>query len=358
MQIYLVGGAVRDELLGLPIKERDWVVVGATPEELLSQGYKPVGKDFPVFLHPQTHEEYALARTEKKVAPGYTGFVFHASPDVSLEEDLKRRDLTINAIAKEKSGKLIDPFHGQQDLKNKILRHVSPSFSEDPVRILRAARFAARFPDFVVADETLHLMQDMVKNGEVGALVPERVWQELQTALQEKAPIRFFDILNEAGALNSLIPEPSYHELALDALRNAPHDPILRFAILLHNVKNLKDLLKKLRAPSEWSELALLTQQYGCDFQNIENQLPEAILKLLQKIDAYRRPERFNKWLDACEAAIDHANLSKQKKILQHALLVTQSIKLTDEEYKKLTGMEIQGALFKERLKAISSLRV
>lgn len=355
MKIYLVGGAVRDELLGLPIKERDWVVVGATPEELLQQGYKPVGKDFPVFLHPKTHEEYALARTEKKVAPGYTGFVFHASPDVTLEEDLKRRDLTINAIAKEETGKLIDPFHGQLDLKNKLLRHVSPSFSEDPVRILRAARFAARFADFTVAPETMMLMQDMVKNGEVNALVPERVWQELQTALQEKAPIRFFEVLEAIGALNNLMSQSNEHELDLDALKRAPHDSVIRFAALLHRVTDLKTRLKKLRAPSEWSELTLLTQQYWHDFQHIENEKPEGILHLLQKVDAYRRPERFYKWLCACEASIDPSNLSKQKTILHNALLATQAVKLTEEEYKNFNGIEIQNALFKKRLNILEA---
>ena len=206
-QVYCVGGAVRDELLGFPVKDQDWVVVGATPEQMVALGYQPVGKDFPVFLHPQTHEEYALARTERKTARGYKGFQVYASPEVTLEQDLARRDLTINAIAKDTDGQLIDPHNGQQDLKSKVFRHVSDAFVEDPVRILRLARFAARFADFTVADETMALMQEMVQNGEVDALVPERVWQELARGLMEPKPSRMFVVLRECGALKVLLPE-------------------------------------------------------------------------------------------------------------------------------------------------------
>ncbi|MFP4611626.1 MAG: multifunctional CCA tRNA nucleotidyl transferase/2'3'-cyclic phosphodiesterase/2'nucleotidase/phosphatase, partial [Thiohalophilus sp.] len=203
MEKYQVGGCVRDKLLGLPVKDHDWVVVGSTPQEMIEAGYRPVGKDFPVFLHPETHEEYALARTERKTGPGYTGFTFHAAPDVTLEADLARRDLTINAMAETDAGEIIDPFGGRQDLKDRLLRHVSPAFVEDPVRILRVARFAARFAEFGfrVADDTRELMRRMVDNGEVDALVPERVWQETLRALQENHPETFFEVLRECGAL-------------------------------------------------------------------------------------------------------------------------------------------------------------
>jgi tRNA nucleotidyltransferase (CCA-adding enzyme) len=207
VQIYCVGGAVRDELLGLKVQDRDWVVVGATPDDMLAQGYTPVGKDFPVFLHPRTHEEYALARTERKTAPGYKGFVFHADAGVKLEQDLARRDLTVNAIAKADDGTLIDPYGGRRDLAAKVLRHVSPAFAEDPVRILRVARFAARFPDFAVAPETVELMRAMVANGEVDALVAERVWQELARGLMEAQPSRMFETLRACGALAKILPE-------------------------------------------------------------------------------------------------------------------------------------------------------
>jgi len=215
MKIYAVGGAVRDELLGLPVTDRDWVVVGATPQDMLDRGFVAVGRDFPVFLHPQTHEEYALARTERKTAPGYTGFAFHAAPGVTLEEDLVRRDLTINAMAKDEAGAIVDPHGGRADLAARLLRHVSPAFAEDPVRILRVARFAARFADFSVAAETMELMRGMAAAGEVDALVSERVWQELARGLMEARPSRMFEVLRECGALARLLPE-------LDALWGVP----------------------------------------------------------------------------------------------------------------------------------------
>ncbi|NCV63965.1 MAG: multifunctional CCA tRNA nucleotidyl transferase/2'3'-cyclic phosphodiesterase/2'nucleotidase/phosphatase, partial [Betaproteobacteria bacterium] len=207
MKTYLVGGAVRDALLGITGADRDWVVVGSTPESMVALGFTPVGKDFPVFLHPQTHEEYALARTERKTAPGYKGFVVHASPEVTLEEDLARRDLTINAMAQADDGSVVDPFGGQRDLQNKVLRHVTDAFREDPVRILRVARLAARYPDFSVAPQTMALMQDMVRAGEVNALVSERVWQELAKGLMAKQPSRLLQVLRECGALHVLLPE-------------------------------------------------------------------------------------------------------------------------------------------------------
>lgn len=346
MQIYQVGGSVRDELLGLPVKERDWVVVGATAEEMEALGYRLVGKDFPVFLHPQTQEEYALARTERKVAPGYKGFTVHAAPDVTLDDDLRRRDLTVNAIAKAPDGVLIDPFHGRADLEARLLRHVSPAFDEDPVRILRVARFAARFAPlgFTVADDTTALMREMVANGEVDALVPERVWAELARALGEAQPSAFFQVLRECGALARLFPEiaqlygvpqpPQYHPevdtgvhvmLVLERAAELSPDPEVRFAALLHDlgkgttpraewprhigheqrgVKLIEALCRRLRAPNDFRELALLTGRHHGLCHRAEELRPATMLDLLQSLDAFRRPERFEKFLLACEA--DH----------------------------------------------------
>lgn len=341
MQIYEVGGAVRDELLGLEVKDRDWVVVGATPELLRAQGFKPVGKDFPVFLHPHSHEEYALARTERKVAKGYAGFDFFTSPEVTLEEDLARRDLTINAIARAADGTLIDPYHGVADLKAGILRHVSPAFSEDPVRILRIARFAARY-DFAIAPETQVLMENMVSNGEVDALVAERVWQEFAKGLMEKKPSRLFRVLRECGALARLLPEldrlfgvpqpPQYHPevdtgehvlLVLDYAAAQGFNLATRWAALLHDVGKARTnpeewpahhgheglgvpdvvaLCERLRVPSECRDLArLVTEYHGHTHRALELR-PETVLKLLQSCDGFRKPERFYDFLNACLA--------------------------------------------------------
>ena len=344
MKIYKVGGCVRDELLGLPVKDRDWVVVGASPEEMLDAGFRPVGKDFPVFLHPETHEEYALARTERKTAPGYTGFAFHAAPNVTLEEDLRRRDLTINAMAETPDGKLIDPYHGKRDLELRLLRHVSPAFAEDPVRILRVARFAARFADlgFRVAEETLELMRQMVHNGEVDALVPERVWQETVRALSEKTPVRFFGVLRECDALARLFPEieqlfgvpqPEEHHPEVDAglhtmmvLTQAARlsdDPIVRFAALVHDlgkgitpkaewphhpeheargVPLVEDLCRRLKTPNEFRDLAVLVTKYHLHYHRAAELRDATLLDTLQALDAFRRPERFEQFLLACEA--------------------------------------------------------
>ncbi|MDP2794390.1 MAG: multifunctional CCA addition/repair protein [Sulfurisoma sp.] len=342
MQVFCVGGAVRDELLGLRVQDRDWVVVGATPEDMLARGFVPVGKDFPVFLHPRTHEEYALARTERKTAPGYKGFVFHADAGVTLEEDLARRDLTINAIAKSEDGALIDPYGGQRDLQARVLRHVSPAFAEDPVRILRVARFVARFADFTVAPETLDLMRLMVNNGEVDALVPERVWQELARGLMEAAPSRMFGTLRACGAASRILPE-------LDALWGVPqradyHPEIdtgvhvmmvidmaarlnlplpARFAALTHDlgkggtpafvlprhggheargVELLGPLCERLRVPVECRDVALLTARFHGDIHKPEQLRPATMVKLLERCDVLRRPERFELVLGACEA--------------------------------------------------------
>ncbi len=307
MKIYLVGGAIRDKLLGLPIREKDWVVVGATAADMQHLGFQQVGKDFPVFLHPETHEEYALARTERKIGRGYTGFEFNASPSVTLEEDLKRRDITINAMAETKSGMLIDPYQGQVDLKNKLLRHVSAAFAEDPVRILRVARFAARF-NFTVAKTTLSLMQEMVKNGEINALVAERVWKELERALVEKYPEYFFKVLADCGALDILFPYLHNQPAGFAALLKASSlsaKASIRLAALFHAVdeKNARDFCERYRLPVAYRELVQLVIRNLSDYQTAEKLSAEEILHFLQKADAFRRKTRFQDLLKACEAA-------------------------------------------------------
>jgi len=343
-RIYCVGGAVRDRLLGLPVQDRDWVVVGSTPEAMVARGFQPVGKDFPVFLHPDTHEEYALARTERKTAPGYQGFAVYAAPDVTLEQDLLRRDFTINAIAQEfddkhGEGRLIDPYNGVADLRAGILRHVSKAFSEDPVRILRAARFAARF-GFTIAPETLALMRDMVGNGEVDALVAERVWQELARGLMEKKPSLFFGTLRSCGALAKIIPEvdalfgvpqpEKYHPeidcgihtmLVVDDAARHDYTLEVRFAALTHDlgkattardilprhtghelrsVDLLRALCERLRVPGECRDLGLLAARYHGDIHRAKDLRAETIIRLFQSADAWRRPERFARLLQAC----------------------------------------------------------
>lgn len=337
--VYRVGGAVRDALLGLPVNDQDWVVVGSTPEEMERQGYKPVGKDFPVFLHPETHEEYALARTERKTARGYKGFAVYAAPDVTLEQDLARRDFTINAMAQDADGGLIDPYGGEADLRAGLLRHVSPAFGEDPVRILRAARFAARF-GFSVAPETRELMRTMVDSGEVDALVAERVWQELARGLMEQTPSRFFATLRECGALAKVIPEvealfgvpqPAHYHPEIDCGIHtmmvvddaARHGYALevRFAALTHDlgkgntptdilphhtgheersVKLLHDLCERLRVPGECRDLGLLVARHHGTVHRSRELPAEALVDLLQACDALRRPERFEQILQAC----------------------------------------------------------
>ncbi len=322
MKIYLVGGAVRDALLGLPVVDRDWVVVGATPEEMVSLGFLPVGKDFPVFLHRRTHEEYALARTERKTAPGYKGFVIHAEPDVTLEQDLARRDLTINSIAVEsiltrakgtidvkseeitpQSANLIDPFGGQSDLANKVLRHVTVSFREDPVRILRVARFAARFPDFSVAPETLQLMREMVAHGEADHLVAERVWQELSKGLMAGKPSRMFTVLRDCGALERLLPGIAWGpacDLVLDLSAQLNASLPVRFACLKQSGSD-PNSFNALRVPAECRDLGqLVTQEHGnIDHSGVLD--AKDLVLLLQRCDAFRKPARFADLLLACE---------------------------------------------------------
>jgi len=339
VKIYRVGGAVRDELLGRKGQDRDYVVVGATPEELIRQGFKPVGKDFPVFLHPRTHEEYALARTERKTARGYKGFHVHAAPEVTLEQDLARRDLTINAIARDADGHLIDPFGGVDDLKAGVLRHVGPAFVEDPVRVLRAARFAARF-GFRVAPETEALMRRMTHNGEVDALVPERVWQEISRGLMEQRPSRMFAVLHGCGALEKILPEintlfgvpqsPEHHPeidtgahvmAVVDEAASQNYSLAVRFAALTHDVGKgttpqsqwphhigheargvalIEGICQRLRAPNDCRELALIAARHHGDVHRILEQPPTAVLALLQATDALRKPQRFDGCLQAC----------------------------------------------------------
>ena len=310
MKIYAVGGSVRDDLLGLPVTDRDYVVVGATPAEMIELGYKPVGRDFPVFLHPGTKAEYALARTERKTARGYHGFEFHAAPEVTLEDDLARRDLTINAIARDDAGTLIDPFGGVADLQARVLRHVGPAFGEDPVRILRVARFAARF-DFAIAPATLQLMRGMVVKGEAAALVAERVWQELARGLMERRPSRMFEVLAECGAAAVVLPELAgplagalgTHRLAtLDAGAARGLELAARFALIAVHAEEaaIELLCGRLRVPQECRELAVLAARYHADVDKADKLPPVALLGLLQATDAWRRPARFMQLLDVC----------------------------------------------------------
>ena len=350
MQIYMVGGAVRDRLLGLPVQDHDWVVVGATPEQMVAQGYLPVGKDFPVFLHPDTREEYALARTERKSGRGYKGFTVFTSPDVTIEDDLARRDLTINAIAAradwtgaegQKDPEFIDPFHGRRDLQAKVLRHVTAAFREDPVRILRLARFAARFHDFTIAPETMALLREMVQEGEADHLVPERVWQELARGLMEDHPVRLFDVLRDCGALRVVLPEldrlwgvpqrPEYHPevdtgvhvmmVLQQAARLGASLPV-RWACLMHDLgkgttpadvlprhsghearsaRLLRAVAERLRVPTECTELAEVVAREHGNIHRSADLNAAALVRLLERCDAFRKPARFADALLACE---------------------------------------------------------
>ncbi|WP_186070463.1 multifunctional CCA addition/repair protein [Burkholderia gladioli] len=377
MRIYAVGGAIRDELLGVPVQDRDYVVVGATPEQLAAQGYRPVGKDFPVFLHPRTHEEYALARTERKTAAGYHGFQFYFAPDVTLEEDLARRDLSINAMARELSpdgslvGPVVDPFDGRADLAAKRFRHVGPAFVEDPVRILRIARFAARFADFTVAPGTLALMREMVTAGEVDALVPERVWQELSRGLMEAKPSRMFEVLRECGALARILPEvdalfgvpqrADYHPevdtgvhvmMVVDYAARHGYTLPVRFAALTHDlgkattpehvlprhighegrsVDLLKPLSERLRVPNECRDLALLVAREHGNLHQVMKMGAAALVRLLERADALRKPGRFAEMLQACESDARgrlglEAQPYPQAERLRRALLAARSV--------------------------------
>lgn len=361
MQFYLVGGAVRDKLLGLPVKEKDWVVVGATPEEMIELGYQPVGKEFPVFLHPETHEEYALARTERKTGKGYKGFIFHATPDVKLVEDLKRRDLTINAMAESPDGELIDPYHGQEDLKNKIFRHVSSAFQEDPVRILRLARFSARFPDFTVHPDTKKLIHTMSTTGEINALVPERVWQELSKALKEPKPINFFKILSKSHALSILFPEINMQSNGIKALTRATeisHSNPIRFAALLHDIpeKGIRRLVRHYRIPNEYSDLALVLARHGDVYRKILNLNAESLLSFILATDVLRRPNRFNDFLTAAKASYTDITQNHEE-FVSKAVEVIKSVDITPLQEKNLKGEDFATELKRLRLNALRNFR-
>lgn len=404
MQVYLVGGALRDRLLGRPVRERDWVVVGARPEDLVAQGYTPVGREFPVFLHPQTHEEYALARLERKVGPGYRGFVTQFSPDVTLEQDLQRRDLTINAMAEGAEGELIDPFGGRHDLEARVLRHVSVAFVEDPVRVLRVARFAARFAalGFRVAPETLALMSRIVESGEVDALVPERVWQETQRALGEEHPQVFFEVLRECGALARLfpqidalfgVPQPAaWHPeidtgvhvlLALRYAANRGASTVARFAALVHDLgkaltpreqwpshhgheaagaRLVQALAQRLKAPNAYAALGVLAARYHTSIHRSLRLQPTTLLKLLEETDALRRPERFEELLLACEAdARGRAGLETrpypQADYLRRARELAAAVSLTEEDRARLKGPAAGLRIREQRVAALAVLK-
>jgi tRNA nucleotidyltransferase (CCA-adding enzyme) len=403
METYLVGGAVRDELLGLPVRERDYVVVGATPERMLELGYRQVGRDFPVFLHPETHEEHALARTERKTRPGYHGFTVHASPEVTLEEDLMRRDLTINAMARAVDGALIDPFNGRADLEARLLRHVSPAFAEDPVRILRVARFAARFAPlgFRVADETRALMAEMVQAGEADALVPERVWQETERALGEIDPARFFEELRTCGALAVLFPEierlfgvpqpPRYHPeidtgvhtlMVLTQSVRLSDDTKVRFAALTHDlgkgttpaeilpshrgheersVDLVHELCDRYRIANAYRDLAVMVARWHGNAHKALELRPDTVLKTLEALDVFRRPERLEPFLLACEA--DYRGRTgfedlyyTQADYLRAAFACCQAVSVHDLVAEGLEGKAISDALHARRVHALKTL--
>ena len=404
IQYWLVGGAVRDRLLGLPVQDRDWVVTGATPDDLLDQGFKPVGSDFPVFLHPQTGEEYALARTERKTAKGYHGFQFYAAPDVSLEDDLARRDLTINALAQDDTGAVIDPYSGQVDLQQKILRHVSPAFNEDPVRILRIARFTARFAGlgFEVAAETQQLMRDMVAAGEVDALVPERVWQETVRALGEPAPERFIEVLRDCGALRVLFPEverlfgvpqPAQHHPEIDCgihtllvLQQAvklSEAPEVRFAALCHDLgkgltpaeilpshygheavsKTLTTALcERLKVPVRFRDLAEHVATYHGYIHKARELRAATVLKVLEATDAFRKPARFEQLLLACEAdargrAGFEARAYPQADWFRQMLAASQQVDVQAVIAAGFQGEQIRTQLHQRRAEAIRQIQ-
>ena len=405
MKIYRVGGAVRDKLLGKPSSDVDYVVVGATPAEMLAQGYRPVGKDFPVFLHPHTNEEYALARTERKTAPGYHGFAFNADPSVTLEEDLERRDLTINAMAEDADGRLIDPYGGARDLEERVLRHVSPAFAEDPVRILRVARFLARFSadGFSIAAETMALMRDMVAAGEVDHLVPERVWAETRKALSESTPSAFLRSLRDCGALKILFPEidalygvpqrAEYHpeidtgihnEMVVDmAARLAPGDDLIGFCAMTHDlgkaltpahelpkhimheergVAPLRALATRLRVPVEHAQLAELSCRLHLLSHRIFELRPETLLSLIEKLDALRKPQRIEQFITVCEAD-QRGRLGKaeseypQGGYLRAAFQVAIGIKAAPFVDEGLQGPAIAEAMRKARIHALAQFK-
>ena len=404
MQIYKVGGAVRDKLLNRKVVDHDYVVVGATVDEMLARGFTSVGKDFPVFLHPETHEEYALARTERKTGKGYHGFAFHADKEVSLEADLMRRDLTINAIAEDEQGNLYDPYHGVQDIKERVLRHVSPAFAEDPLRVLRVARFAARFAGygFTIAAETMAMMQCLVAQDEMEALVAERVWQEVEKALSDHNPRIFFEVLRQCGALARLFPEvdrlfgvpqsKQWHPeidtgihtmMVLEQAERLSDSAVVRFAALVHDlgkgstakelwprhiaheargVPLVKQLCQRLKVANEFRALALLVTEFHLNYHRIEELKPSTIVDLLSRLDAFRRPERFEQFLLACEAdsrgRLGYEDIPDDKTRLFrdffHAAATVSPKEIVAQGFK---GAEISEQLRLKRIAAVRQIR-
>lgn len=405
MEIFLVGGAIRDHLLGLPVTERDWVVVGATPQAMRDRGFRPVGRDFPVFLHPDTGEEYALARTERKATPGHTGFVFHAAPEVTLEEDLRRRDLTINAIAESAAGELIDPYGGRRDLEHRVLRHVSDAFVEDPLRVLRVARFAARLRPlgFQVAPETLDLMRAITASGELAHLSAERIWNETRRGLAASAPRAYVEVLRDCGALRALLPEvdalfgvpqrADYHPeidtgvhllMALDRAAELTADPGVRFAVLVHDLGKgvtpaetlprhigheqagiplVEDVCDRLRVPMPYRRLARLVTRWHLLCHKIDELRPDTLLRLLRDLDVYRRSETVEPFLQACEADArgrggDFAQRPyAQAPWLRALVACVRSVPATPHLAAGLTGAELAAALEADRRRAIAAYR-
>ncbi|MHC8440822.1 MAG: multifunctional CCA addition/repair protein [Candidatus Eutrophobiaceae bacterium] len=397
MAIYLVGGAVRDALLGCEVCERDYVVVGSTPEKMLAQGFKAVGKDFPVFLHPKTKMEYALARTERKTQLGHKGFAFNVVPDISLEEDLRRRDLTVNAMAMDDAGEIVDPYGGQADLQARLLRHVSPAFAEDPLRVLRAARFAAQL-DFQIAPETLELMRRMSASGELGHLVPERVWRETEKALRTPAPIRYIQSLRECGALAAIFPEidclfgipqtKKWHPevdtgihtlMTLEQACKLTEDPEARFAALVHDlgkattpkdewpshkghdirgVKIIEKLCKRIKTPKRYADLACLVSRYHIELHHVMEMHPSEIMELAEKLDALRKPERLRQFL-LCGIADFRGRLGMEDKpypqaeYLQRAVNACKAVDTRDFQERGLQGREFAQVLRQRRIQAI-----
>ena len=368
MKTYLVGGSVRDELLGLAVQDRDYVVVGADAEEMARLGFKPVGADFPVFLHPETHEEYALARTERKTGPGYKGFTFHAARDVTLEQDLARRDLTINAMARGEDGKLVDPHHGAADLEAGLLRHVGAAFAEDPVRILRVARFAARF-GFAVAPETRRLMAEMVARGEADALVPERVWQEIARGLMEKAPSRMVAVLQDCGALARVMPElaetfadprvPERLASRIDHSASAGHGLAVRYAALVldADAEAAARLAQRVNAPSECRDLARLSIQERDNLDGAAGLDAESMLGLFERADLFRRPERLERMLEvaAADAASHAARPAPAREALVRALEAARRVDAGAAA--RAHPDDVPGAVRRARLAAIAALQ-
>ena len=367
MKVYQVGGSVRDELLGLAVQDRDYVVVGADPQALLDRGFKPVGADFPVFLHPETHEEYALARTERKTGPGYKGFAFHAAPDVTLEDDLRRRDLTINAMARAADGTLVDPHGGERDLRAGLLRHVSEAFAEDPVRILRVARFAARF-GFAVAPETMALMRSMVRAGEADALVPERVWQEVARGLMENSPSRMLAVLRQCGALARVLPEldaayeadvaPDRLAARLDHAAARGHPLPVRYALLVLDLEEdaAARLAQRVNAPADCRELASAARRER-DLLAAPLADADTTLALLERVDAFRRPERLERLLDAADCDL-HARAGEgcvPRAELARALAAARAVD-AGKVAREFAG-DIPGAIRRARLQAIAALQ-